>query len=778
MNSMDTNMTVGILWGAVLFLLACIAIVIVIYGKRVRRAERLAVSDPVTGGRNGEGFRRAAEKCLSGASAQYAVVMMNVGNYRQICSTFGGDSGDRLLVWMHGILKSALSGAEPFGRVAGGTSCFLLKNRQEDVIQARLQWIRESAGSFNQRRRIPYDLDLRFGVYVPRENGESLGSLQEKAAQAMERCTEEARFGFYEDTAGEPSSRIWELIEQMDRSLQNGDFLVYMQPKVRLGDSRVVGAEALVRWRHPQRGMLTPEMFVPLLEEYHVMHRLDEYLFERVCRKLAQWKKAGWKPCPISVNLSRDDLNAGDFPEFYAGLCQRYGIEPKLIEFELSEDILNRNIKELHKVVEKLHTCGFQCALDNFGRTWIPMHLLRELDVDVIKLDGSFFCTENNSRRNRFVIEAILKLANQMRIRTVAEGIDNSSQVQYLQQAACDMIQGLYYFRPMPLEEFQKTVYQDKDLRYVEAEGARSGEPARLDTRRTTDSNIVMFSLLTGEDRVAFSAPFSPLLEGQLEFSGALALFRQSNLIHENDRKDFFHLLERCRKEEGWVENTLRFYTSEGHYEWLEVHLHREFSPAAGDTVISGTLVNVAGWKNEVNRWKEKANRDALTGLYNREYFEQFIANCLEKGSVTTGAFVFIDVDDFKRVNDTLGHVIGDDVLCWVAKRILGVFRHTDIVARYGGDEFVVFVNGIGREHLKKRLGQLCEEFRFPYRNGAIEYPVSGSIGAAMFPEDGRTYQELLNNADSAAYEAKGRGKNRFELYRPGMEGDPSAQKK
>lgn len=778
MNGMDTNMTAGSLWGVILLLLACIAILIAVYSKRVRRAEQQASTDGVTGGRNGEGFRRAAEKCLSRANGQYAMVMMTVGNYRQICSTFGSESGDRVLIWIHGILKSALGSAEPFGRLTGGTFCFLLKNRQEDAILARLQRIRESANSFNRQRRIPYDLDLRFGVYAPRKKGESVGALQEKAEQAMERRTEEAWYSFYKDIAGEPSNRRWELVEQMDRSLQNGDFLVYMQPKVRLGDSRVVGAEALARWRHPQRGMLTPEMFVPLLEEYRVMHRLEEYLFEKICRKLAEWKKAGWKPCPISVNLSRDDLNAEDFPEAYVGLCRRYGVEPELIEFELSEDILKKDIKVLQTVVEKLHKCGFQCAMDNFGKTWIPMHLLRELDVDAIKLDSSFFCTENNSRRNRFVIEAILKLANQMRIRTVAEGIDNASQVQYLQQAACDMIQGFYYFRPMPLEEFQKAVYQDGDLRYVEAEGTRSGKPARLDTHRSADSNIVMFSLQTGEDRVVFSVPFSPLLEGQLEFSGALSLFRQSNLIHENDRKDFFHLLERCRKEEGWVENTLRFYTAEGHYEWLEVHLHREFSPAAGDTVISGTLVNVAGWKNEVNRWKEKANRDALTGLYNREYFERFTGNALEKGAVTTGAVVFIDVDDFKRVNDTLGHVIGDDVLCWFAKRILGVFRHTDTVARYGGDEFVVFVNGIGREDLKKRLGQLCEGFRFPYRNGSIEYPVSGSIGAAMFPEDGRTYQELLNNADSAAYEAKGRGKNRFDLYRPGMEGDPSEQKK
>ena len=204
----------------------------------------------------------------------------------------------------------------------------------------------------------------------------------------------------------------------------------------------------------------------------------------------------------------------------------------------------------------------------------------------------------------------------------------------------------------------------------------------------------------------------------------------------------------------------------------MEVRMHKESIQAAGETVISGTLVNITGWKNEVNRWKEKANRDALTGLYNREFFEQTASDTLKKDTVTSAAMVFIDIDDFKQVNDTLGHVIGDDVICWVAKRILGVFRHTDVVARYGGDEFVVFANGIAQADLEERLTQLCDVFKYPYRNGSIEYIVSGSIGAALFPDDGSAYRELLDHADSALYTAKRQGKNRYVLYEPGMESE------
>lgn len=746
---------------------AVILFLLVLLGKRIRQSEQRGQIDPVTGGLNGAGLENRAVSCLSGRGSQYAVVMMEFCNYRQLMQTFGSEKANRVLSYLHRILKSNLSSTEAVARINGGTYCFLLKNRQEAAIRVRLQRISENANAFNQKERIPYPIKLRYGVYIPAAGGESLAEIQEKIAEMLETGKDDLLF--YQDERTGTASRNWEQIQQMDRSLVNGDFVVYLQPKVQLSDSRVIGAEALIRWRHPERGMLTPEMFVPLLEEYHLISRFDLYLFEQVCRQLKLWAKEGKAPCPVSVNLSHETIRQKNFLEPYVQLAETFGIAPEQIEFELSKTLQQQDLEEIIRVVDTIHSHGFRCALDHFGGQSIHLQLLRELDVDTVKLDHSFFSNENNNRRNRFVVEAIIKIANQMQIRTVAEGIDNASQVQYLKQAGCDMVQGYHYFQPMTIDEFSSLVYRKGELRYVEENGSHSGQE-NLSAAPNASGNIVMFSLLTESDRIVFSGLFSPVLEGQLTVSNALSVLRHSELIHENDRKDFFHLLERCQKENGWVENTIRFYTAKGRYEWLEVHLHKEYIPAAGETVVSGTLVNISGWKNEVKRWKEKANRDALTGLYNREYFEQFASSAIGKNQPASAAIIFVDIDDFKNVNDTLGHMIGDDVICWFAKRVLGAFRHTDIVARYGGDEFVVFVNGIGREELEKRLQQLCEGFRYPYRNGDVEYPASGSIGAAMFPENGRSYLELLDRADSALYEAKRRGKNCFVLYHPGLE--------
>jgi len=737
-----------------------------------------SATDSVTGLYATESLRKVAKKQLNGHFSQYAVIVMELRNYRQIIQTFGSEKSTRTLKHVASMLRKALAASEPLGRISQSTFCFLMKNRQENAIRTRLDRLVESINQFNQQLKIPYRLDLIFGIYLPVNETESFDIMQEYALQMLELDKDAPRFRFFTNyPAIEKNGKRWELIEQLDRSLTNGDFIVYLQPKVRLGDGRIVGAEALVRWRHPQRGLLTPEMFVPLLEEYHLIHRFDQHLFEMVCIKMAEWKQLGWSSCPISVNLSLETLEHDHFLEPYIRLSQKYRISPELIEFELSEPILFEKPQKLRALIDEIHSYGFQCSLDHFGQSAIPLQLLRELDIDTLKLDRSFFTSQNNSRPNRYIVEAILKITSQLQIRTVAEGIDNTTQVQYLQQSGCDMIQGFCYFRPMPVEEFQTVAFQDGQLKYVESKADSVGKKAET-LAHTTNSSIIMFTLLESQNRVVFSDVFSPLLYGQFSISEASALFEHSDLIHENDRKDFMQLLDRCRKDEGWVNNTLRFFTNEARYEWLEVHIHREHIASGGENVMSGTLVNMASWKHEVNRWMEKANRDPLTGLYNREYFEQVANTTIEKGTLNCGAIIFFDLDNFKQVNDTLGHMIGDDVLCFISKRLLGTFRHTDVVARYGGDEFVVFVNNIHRSELEKRLKELCSVLQTPYRNDTIDYKLSGSIGAAVYPDDGRTYQDLLDHADTATYFAKEHGKAQFVFYQSSMESEAERVKR
>jgi hypothetical protein len=191
------------------------------------------------------------------------------------------------------------------------------------------------------------------------------------------------------------------------------------------------------------------------------------------------------------------------------------------------------------------------------------------------------------------MVEAILKLATQMQIHTVAEGIDNASQVQYLKQAGCDMVQGYYYFLPMPMEEFCSKVFHEGQPGYAD----RAENSMTPSVQQHAFNKVTMFSLQTAADEITFSNLFSPVQEGRCVISNATSLFQHSVLIHENDHKDFFHLLERCQKEDGWVEDTIRFYTANGRYEWLEIHMHRESSLPNEEMIISGTNLTPQGVK-------------------------------------------------------------------------------------------------------------------------------------------------------------------------------------
>ena len=216
-------------------LLFSVALILLISGRRIRRSEQRAQTDTVTGLLNSTGFARKAQRYLNASEPQYAVVAMQLRNYRQITETFGREKCDQVLKHLAKVLKAALGNMEPVAKYNGNTYCFLMKNRQESAILDRLTRIYESANRYNQSALIPYELDLQFGVYFPNDSAEALLDVKEKIEDVVK--SSDQRYCFFRDKKTEAASRKWELIQQMDRSLRNGDFLVFLQPKVRLSDN-------------------------------------------------------------------------------------------------------------------------------------------------------------------------------------------------------------------------------------------------------------------------------------------------------------------------------------------------------------------------------------------------------------------------------------------------------------------------------------------------------------------------------------------------------------
>ena len=725
--------------------------------------EYMAFVDPLTGGMSDTRFRSEAARLLK-KSSNYTLVSADMQGFKLINNIFGSEEGNRTLQHLYRTMQSCLHPGELLTRASADLFYMLLEGQNREEIERRLREIYRRVNAFNQGREDPYYLELRFGAEMAAPGSQDVAAMQERSSTARKTgAATEGGCTFYDAEWQRTQLQEKELVNRLDASLQAGDFRVCFQPKVRLEDRRVAGAEALIRWQHPTKGMLSPAVFVPVFEKYRMITRLDQFIFEQVCSLLARWKDEGRELCTISVNLSRQNLEIPDFLERCRRIRDRYRVDRGLIEFELTETILLNDPDGVRQLIDRMHEAGFSCSLDDFGSGYSSLGMLNQLNVDTIKLDRSFFVGANDSSRGRCVVESILKMAGKLHITTVAEGVDNLQQARHLRRSACDIVQGYVFFRPMPVEEFEQEAWQDGRLRCVDTKGALLVPRAQGGSSRP--ASIVTFLYRPQSGSIRFSDAFSPVMEGVTEYPDAAGFLRGSGVLNENDEEEFFDMLGRCaRKEVPWAEGALRFCVSDGRYEWMEVHVHREDGPDG--PVIRGVLVNTGSWRSEVARWKEQANRDGLTGLYNRTYFESHVRRQLAEGQLVCGALVFIDVDDFKKANDTLGHMVGDDILRCIAQRILGVFRHSDVVARYGGDEFVVFVSNMTRDVLENRLDRLCTMFRNPYRNGEIRYQIMGSIGASLYPADGEDYDTLLTNADAALYEAKRRGKNQYRVFR------------
>lgn len=401
--------------------------------------------DAVTGGLTEAEFYLLSDQMLSAQAELFSMVSMHIGNYPQIVCTYGAQYAKAVMKNVSAALTRQLSRDERMVRIGEDSFGFLLKNKSREEVCIRLNRIEAAinplGGSLTER--IP--LDLFFGICLPEKGEYSAEKLMDQAVIARRTMPADTRYHFYDPVDYQKTAREKALADSIEQALHANEFVVYYQPKVRLYDYKVTGAEALVRWRHPRLGLLSPEMFLSAAERYRKLGAIDRFVVEQVCQTLARWKRQGRELCRISINLGAEKLADTGFADECGDLCRNYDIEPSWIEFEIKEELLLENQQRAAALINRLHALGFYCAVDNFGADQISLQLLSRLDMDVVKLDGGFFNGNQNSRRGRYIVEALLKLTTQLHIQTVAEAVDSPGQLQFLQQAACDMVQGFCF---------------------------------------------------------------------------------------------------------------------------------------------------------------------------------------------------------------------------------------------------------------------------------------------------------------------------------------------
>lgn len=419
--------------------------------------------DEVTRGKNKKEFERVASMLLKG-EGEFVIVYANIDRFKLINDAYGDDVGDAVLRKVHETIDDELlRWDEVSGRIMADNFGMLMRFHSMKKQEHRLARINDQLAKLADSEGEKYGIKMYFGVYLVEDKNADISMMLESANLALKKAVHQAHhnvnIGVYDAKEKTILGREKELEMKMERALKNGEFIPYLQPKYELENETIGGAEALVRWRDPVEGMIFPNEFIPLFEKNGFIVDLDLYMFEQVCRLVEKWNKNGYRRVPVSVNMSRGHFVVPEFFERYKEIMDRYEIPKNTIEIELTESLFYNEMSKLNELIDRIHDAGMLCSIDDFGSGYSSLNMLKDVDVDTLKLDRVFFDKVEDDQRGKSVVSSVIHLAQELDLRTVSEGVEVRSQVDYLKEMDCDYIQGYIFAKPMPVSDFERIAF-------------------------------------------------------------------------------------------------------------------------------------------------------------------------------------------------------------------------------------------------------------------------------------------------------------------------------
>lgn len=443
MISLISNMTVGVL------------------KKDIAKLKQLQDFDFLTGCPNWIKFKKDCEKLFATCQTEdYAMIIFDVDKFKAINDLYGHQAGNEILNGIAQILEKYLEEDELFSRIATDNFSILMKYQAYREFSQRVEKLIREINGYSQK----FIISISMGIYLIREDDRDIHTLSDRANMAKRSIKDNSQvsYAFYDESMRQMMIIENEIENRMEMALRNREFEVYLQPKYLFSDEHIIGAEALVRWNDPERGMLPPNDFIPLFEKNGFVKKIDIYMFEEVCKLLQKWEKEmdQLTKMIISVNFSRLHLENILLPEELLAITSRYQIDPKMIEIELTEGTIFDNDDQMVTIMNHLKVSGFHISIDDFGRAYSSLNTLKNLPADILKLDKAFFSESEDNVRGKKIITSMLNMAKDLDLITVAEGVETQEQVDFLKEKGCDIAQGFFYAKPMNVIEFEKLVKQ------------------------------------------------------------------------------------------------------------------------------------------------------------------------------------------------------------------------------------------------------------------------------------------------------------------------------
>jgi len=426
-------------------------------------AKQATMTDPMTGAPNTIKLgNHVVDLKVALRLHEFAGIFVNLKNFKFINKSLTPNVGNQVIVTYVKMIQSGLDEDEMLARLGGDNFYILVRKDNLDAFLEKFSTIRSSV--IKDGVDAPFELSARMGVYMIEEKDTmSEIMLNSSIALAVARSTPGRDIIFFTQEMHDRAIHEKEISSIFQRALRNNEFVVYYQPKVNLNTKELKGCEALVRWVKDGK-VIPPSEFIPVLEKEATICQLDFVVFENVCRDIREWLDAGIEPVRISSNFSKLHLRNKDLASQIIGIIEKYHIDSKYVEIELTEVSDFDDNQIMQQFVDQLRARGISVSIDDFGTGYSTLGVLKDLNVNVIKLDKSLLDNigEEDKRQNEVVVKNMVSMMNELNMEVVAEGVENDKQIEFLKNIKCTIVQGFIYDRPLPHDEFQKRLVQKR----------------------------------------------------------------------------------------------------------------------------------------------------------------------------------------------------------------------------------------------------------------------------------------------------------------------------
>ena len=386
----------------------------------------------------------AEEKCL--------LVTCDVDRFKIVNDVYGTKVGDSILIQLGAVFFRETLGKGVCGRLRADVFAFCM--REEDFD---LESLLQNERFLSDNLGLSYNLVIHNGIYPITDPSVEVSVMCDRAnlARSTIKGDYRKRYAYYDEPMRAAIIAEQEILNDMEAALESGAFVLYLQPIYSLNFEKPVSAEALVRWQHPEKGLIEPGKFITLFEHNRFITNLDHYMWEMTCRYLADRRKRGLANIPISVNVSRINLFQPDLADELLRLLKKYDLPTSLLRLEITETAYMDNPEQLITASDNLRRAGFKIMVDDFGSGYSSLHMLKDIPLDILKLDMRFLTDIEPSSRGAAILLGVIRIAQNLGMVTVAEGVESMFQLEFLRAAGCDNIQGFYYAKPVPIDEFE-----------------------------------------------------------------------------------------------------------------------------------------------------------------------------------------------------------------------------------------------------------------------------------------------------------------------------------